>query len=142
MNECPFCDPEIIEKQKIYETETEYVFYNYRKTNKGRCLVIPKRHVSNINELTDKEAGNLIKTVRLVSTKLKNYLKPAGINYGFNEGARAGQVTSHFHFHILPRFEGDKVLQYHLFHEDPKTKSEWSDKELSELVSEFKNLFR
>jgi diadenosine tetraphosphate (Ap4A) HIT family hydrolase len=97
--------------------------------------------VSNINELTEKEADNLIKTVRFVSAKLKKYLRPNGVNYGFNEGLIAGQNFSHFHFHILPRFTDDKVFQYHLFHNDPKFRSDWNSNELSDLVTEFKKIF-
>lgn len=141
MSNCPFCNQKIIEKQKIFETDSEYVLYNIRKTNKGRCLVVPKRHVGNIRELSDTEIGSLIRTVSLVSGKLKTHLNPAGINYGFNEGEIAGQVVPHFHFHILPRFKDDKVLQYHLFHGDPKFKGDWNEVELSGLVSEFKKVF-
>jgi histidine triad (HIT) family protein len=141
MENCPFCIPEVIKRQKLFETESEYVLYNLRKTNRGRCLVVPKRHVGNIRELSDSELASLIKTVSIVSGRLKDYLNPAGINYGFNEGEIAGQVVPHFHFHILPRFNDDKVLQYHLFHGDPKTKGDWDETELSNLVSEFKKIF-
>lgn len=142
MSSCPFCDPKIIERQKLIETKNEYVLYNIRKTNKGRCLVVPKRHVENIRELSDTELKGLIKTVGLISKKLKSYLNPDGINYGFNEGKIAGQVVPHFHFHILPRFKRDNIMRHHLFHGDPKFKKDLSEKELSNLVSEFRKAFK
>lgn len=72
---------------------------------------------------------------------MKNYLHPSGINYGFNEGEIAGQVVSHFHFHILPRFENDPIMKHHLFHGDPKLKSDLDSEELQQLVDEFKKIF-
>jgi histidine triad (HIT) family protein len=141
MKECPFCNPEIIKKQKIFETDSEYVIYNKSEANRGRCLVVPKRHVENIRELSDVEVESLIKTVSLVSGKLKSYLNPAGINYGFNEGKIAGQVVSHFHFHILPRFKDDKISRYHLFHGEPNSKSDLSGEKLKSLVTEFREIF-
>jgi histidine triad (HIT) family protein len=139
---CPFCNKDVIHNQKLWETDTEYVFYNIRKTNRGRCLVVPKRHVENIRELTGKEAGSLFQTIQSVSQVLSEYLKPVGINYGFNEGQYAGQMISHFHFHILPRFENDPVLKYHLFHGDPQNKSDLTQNELDKLVTEFRKIFK
>jgi len=141
--DCPFCNKNNIEKHKINETKSEYVLYNIRKSNKGRCLVVPKRHVSNIRELTDKEAESLIVTAKYVSRVLNNYLKPEGFNYGFNEGTIAGQEVEHLHFHILPRFKGDKKLhpRFHVFHSSLPKKN-WSEKEYKALVKEFSRIFK
>ena len=139
--ECPFCSEEIIEKQKIYETDSEYIIYSIRPANKGQCLVIPKRHVQNIRELSESEAGSLMKTVRLVSITLKHHLKPDAFNYGFNEGAYSGQTVEHLHFHILPRFKGDNLPEFHLFHRDPRKKQNLTDDELKPFVEEFRKIF-
>ena len=55
MMECIFCDQEKIKSQILYETDTEFVVYNIRKSNRGRLMVIPKRHISSIREMTHKE---------------------------------------------------------------------------------------
>jgi diadenosine tetraphosphate (Ap4A) HIT family hydrolase len=104
-------------------------------------LVVPKRHVTNVRELTDKEVESLFRTVRLVSLKLKKCLKPDGFNYGFNEGEYSGQMVEHFHFHIMPRFSGDKLPKFHLFHRDPKTKRNLPKKEFELAVEKFRKLF-
>jgi histidine triad (HIT) family protein len=141
--DCPFCDSKIIEEQSIYENKNVWVLYNIRPANKGQCVVVPKRHVSNIRELAQGELVDLILAVQLVSQKYKEYLKPTGFNYGFNEGQYAGQTIEHFHFHIMPRVEGDKnkLPEYHLFHRDPKTKKDMSFDELKLCVSDIKKLF-
>ena len=139
--DCPFCDKEIMKKQKIFETDLEYVIYNIRPANKGQCLVVPKRHVENVRELDNQEVASLFRTVKLVSTKLKNYLNCEGFNYGFNEGSLSGQTVPHLHFHILPRIDGDNISEFHFFHRDPKTKRNLSDEEIEPYISEFKKIF-
>ncbi len=142
MKTCEFCNLGIIEKQKIYETKNEFVIYNIRPTTKGQCLVIPKKHVTNIRELSKDELSSLINTIQFVSEKLNSNLTSIGFNYGFNEGEFAGQSIKHFHFHILPRYQDDKALKFHLFHRDPKNKKNLDELELKKVVDEFKKIFR
>jgi len=138
---CPFCDPETIAKQKIFETENEYVFYNLGPRTKGQCLVVPKRHVESVRELDEAELASLLQTVKTVSTKLNDYLQPVAFNYGFNEGAMAGQTVPHLHFHIMPRYADDGIQEVHIFRNssDEKRFMDWEDAEL--LVGEFKKIF-
>lgn len=139
---CPFCDENVIKNQTIIESEHCLVLQNIRPANFGQCLVVPKRHVLNIRELNQEELFDLLITVQKMSVILKEKLNPVGFNYGFNEGEYAGQSVMHCHFHIMPRFEGDKdkLPEYHLFHRDPETKNNLSDKELKEFVERFKTI--
>jgi diadenosine tetraphosphate (Ap4A) HIT family hydrolase len=143
---CLFCDrskDSVFIKHKIYETETEFVVYNIRPgKNKGRCLIIPKRHVKTIRELNETEIASLFQTVRHVSQKLNQHLRPAGFNYGLNEGKTAGQTIEHLHFHIIPRYRNDDFPEYHLFHRHPRNKKNLTDKELEPVIREFRKLFK
>jgi histidine triad (HIT) family protein len=138
---CPFCNPEVIAKQTIWETEHEWVFYNLSPKTKGQCLVVPKRHVTGVRELPALEAASLLQTVQQVSEKLNTYLQPAGFNYGFNEGAIAGQTVFHLHFHIMPRYADDGVQNHHVFHRPPGEKIFLTDEEMQPLIEEFKQIF-
>lgn len=141
MADCSFCNPRVIERQKILETPHEFVLYNIRKGKTlGRCLVIPKRHVTNIGDLTTDEVESLFHTVWAVSNCLRKHLHPDGINFGFNEGEIAGQSVPHVHVHIMPRYINDDIPEFHLFHRDPKHKSNYSEKELQELVNQFRSV--
>jgi len=139
---CPFCDPQIIEDQQVYENATERVILNIRPAkNLGRCSVVPKRHVSNIREFTEEEAASFLKTVKLVAEKINLEFRPLGFNYGLNEGAVAGQTVEHLHFHIVPRYKNDGIPEYHLFHRDPKEKTNLSSDELLPIVEKLRRLF-
>ncbi len=136
---CPFCKESVLLTQKLYESETAYVLYSIAASTRGRCLVVPKRHVTSIRQLSDAELTDFFKTVKLVSEVLEKSLKSAGFNYGLNEGEKAGQTVEHLHFHIIPRYEQDKLPEYHLFHREKK---EWlTDEELRKQVEEFHKMF-
>lgn len=143
MEQCPFYDPEVIEVQEIFERGTVRVIYNRSPVNTGQCTVVPKRHVTNIRALNKEELVDLITTVQLVSQKYKESMELVGFNFGFNEGYYSGQRVEHFHFHIMPRVEGDKekLSEHHLFHRRPETKKTLSSDELKPFVAEMKNLF-
>ncbi|MBD3319149.1 HIT domain-containing protein, partial [Candidatus Woesearchaeota archaeon] len=122
--QCPFCDENVILRQQVYETATERVLHNIRPATRGQCLVIPKRHVVRMGELSREEFEQLMGTVHDVSDQLIKYLQPVGMNYGWNDGIWAGQSVWHFHVHLMPRYHGDVLPQYHLFHRHPGSKQD------------------
>jgi histidine triad (HIT) family protein len=141
MKNCPFCSEEITDAESIYKTDQVNVLYSLRPgKNKGRCFVAPKRHVETLGELSLKEAEHLFGVVWEVSNKLRDYLKPKGMNYGFNEGAIAGQSVKHFHFHIIPRYEYDGMSEYHLFHRPDVDKMNLTREEMAPYIKEFRNV--
>lgn len=74
----------------------------------GHVLVMPRRHVPNISDLTDAENDVFFRAVRDVSARLRAHVKPQGLNYGINEGAAAGAgIADHLHAHLVPRWHGD-----------------------------------
>ncbi len=140
---CPFCDPEVIQEQSLFESGTIWVIHNICPANKGQCLVVPKRHVTNIRELSRDELVDLINTVQRVSSEYEKHFNLKGINYGFNEGEYSGQMVEHFHFHITPRVNGDKdrLPEYHLFHRDPKNKRKLTSDEIGPIIEELRRIF-
>lgn len=136
---CKLCDLNNLNKQKIFETKTILVIYNSWAATEGQCLVIPKRHVDKIRDLTSLELNHLMKTIQMVSKILESELNPIGFNYGFNEGYFAGQHINHFHFHIIPRFEGDNFNSNLIL--KPKIMTKLTKNELKAQVKRFKRFF-
>ena len=75
----------------------------------GHALVVPRRVVSRLGELTGEELEALWRWVVAIRSRLSHELdpRPAGFNLGLNDGTAAGQTVAHLHFHIIPRYEGD-----------------------------------
>jgi len=109
----PFCDPKNIALQIYYETKYTYILYNLYPVVKGHTLIVPKRHVENINELTDAEAVDLIKAMRYVIPKLlKIYKADDSYNIVAQIGKYSGRSIKHLHIHIIPRNRYDIYSDY------------------------------
>ena len=98
-----------IPSTKVYETENVLAFLDINPINKGHTLVIPKKHVRDIYELSDDLAAEYMQTIVKVANAVKKVTGAKGINIYSNNGVEAGQIVFHLHFHIIPRFEKDEI---------------------------------
>ena len=104
-NNCIFCNPTDI----VINGEYAYSRLDGFPVAEGHCLVIPKRHVSSIDDLTDVELKDLYVVLQQTKHMLCEVYQPDGFNIGINEGEAAGQTVEHLHIHLIPRYEGDVV---------------------------------
>src|SRR5262245_56389373 len=102
---CPFCH---LEKSRIrLENGFAVAFLDAFPLTEGHTLVIPKRHVASVFDLSEEEQAALWQLVALIRDKLLDELKPDGFNVGLNDGPAAGQTVMHAHVHVIPRRKGD-----------------------------------
>ncbi len=102
---CPFCS---IAPERVWiETAHAVAFPDAFPVADGHMLVVPRKHVFTIYELTIPEQRAIWELVGEVRQRLLAGLKPDGFNIGFNDGLAAGQTVEHAHVHIIPRREGD-----------------------------------
>ena len=74
----------------------------------GHLMVLPTRHVGELEDLDDEESAELWAGVRDAVAALKAAYRPGGVNVGLNLGRAAGAgVPGHLHAHCLPRWSGD-----------------------------------
>lgn len=104
-NNCIFCNPTDI----IINGEYVYSRLDGFPVSEGHCLIIPKRHVNSIDELSDVELKDLYAVLHQTKILLIETYMPDGFNIGINEGEAAGQTVPHLHIHLIPRYEGDVV---------------------------------
>ena len=102
---CPFCT---VDPGRIWiETADVIAFADAYPVAVGHTLVVPRKHVSTIYELTIEEQRAIWQMVGEVRERLLTGLKPDGFNIGFNDGLAAGQTVLHAHVHVIPRRHGD-----------------------------------
>jgi histidine triad (HIT) family protein len=101
---CIFC--KIIAKQLpskvIAETQDVIVIDNIFPKTPIHYLIIPKKHIADINALTPEDTM-LVGEMVLIAKKLSEDL-PAGSQHfrlAVNNGSGAGQSVFHLHFHFL-----------------------------------------
>ena len=74
----------------------------------GHLMVLPTRHVGELEEVDGEEAVELWATIADAVRALKAAYHPDGLNVGANLGRSGGAgVPGHFHVHVLPRWDGD-----------------------------------
>ncbi len=74
----------------------------------GHVMVLPKRAVRSILDLTDTEHDDLWQLVRIAYRAATDAFEPDGMNVGVNEGRAGGaSVPEHLHVHVVPRWEAD-----------------------------------
>jgi diadenosine tetraphosphate (Ap4A) HIT family hydrolase len=105
-NRRPFCS--LPSSRIICEDSLSLVIRDAYPISKGHSLIIPKRHVASLFDLTDDERTRLFQHLSKAKTALGAEFKPDAYNIGINEGAAAGQTVFHLHVHLIPRYHGDK----------------------------------
>lgn len=108
--DCLFCKiiSGDIPSKKVYEDETVYAFYDISPMAPVHVLIVPKEHISSMNEVTPENSA-VISHIFEVAAKLASELGIAESGYRVvsNCGKDAGQTVFHLHFHLL----GGKTLK-------------------------------
>lgn len=73
----------------------------------GHTLVVPRRHVIRVFDLSPEEWQDLWALVRRMHSEVPALRDADGVNVGFNQGETAGQTVEHAHVHMIPRTRGD-----------------------------------
>ncbi len=109
--DCLFCKivNKEIESNFLYEDDNVVVFRDINPHAPVHILIVPKKHIRSINDLTD-EDGEIIACMMTVA---KNIAKQEGINQSgykllFNVEKGGGQVIFHLHLHLLGGWEKSK----------------------------------
>ncbi|MBI1372905.1 MAG: HIT domain-containing protein [Phycisphaera sp.] len=92
---------------KVYEDEHVFSFLDIGPLSTGHTLVIPKKPYVTLDEVDDATAAALGVAIKKIGAAVAAATGCAGWNVLQNNGAIAGQVVMHVHFHIIPRADGD-----------------------------------
>ncbi len=112
MPDCIFCKivRGEIQTLKVYEDSLNLAFLDINPSSLGHTIIIPKKHYQKLEEMPEEEAKELFSVIFRLTKIIPKSVGTTDCNIGINNGKFAGQEVSHLHFHIIPRFEGDKGL--------------------------------
>ena len=109
---CVFCalselEPSI-DSGVLWRDDLSFVTLNAFPYGSGHLLVLPRRHVATLGELTEEEYASFFWTLRRTVEALDAAYRADGMNVGMNLGQAAGAgIPKHLHGHALPRWNGD-----------------------------------
>ncbi len=109
---CIFCTRINQEKDRenliLFRGKNNFIMMNKYPYNNGHLMVVPNRHTSEIDSLSDSEKLEMMNLVSKSIKVLKKAISPDGFNVGLNIGKIAGAgIDDHLHFHIVPRWAAD-----------------------------------
>lgn len=101
MTQCVLCQPSLHEIlwqddfcRVVLLNDADYPAY---------CRVELLAHIKEMTDLAPQDRSRTMKVVFAVETAIRDVINPDKINL-----ASLGNKTPHMHWHIIPRFEGDK----------------------------------
>jgi len=95
---------------KVYEDDEVLAFMDIFPQTRGHVLVVPKNvKARNFLELPAERVGPLMERVHRLTIATEKALKPDGITVTQFNGEDAGQTIFHLHFHIIPRYAGQRL---------------------------------
>jgi ATP adenylyltransferase len=108
---CPFCameDQPAEESLVVHRGETCFAVLNLHPYNPGHMMVLPHRHVAELEDLTTAELTELMTATQQAVRALREVSGPHAFNVGLNLGGVAGgSLSQHLHQHVVPRWSGD-----------------------------------
>ncbi|MEK7790044.1 MAG: HIT domain-containing protein [Deltaproteobacteria bacterium] len=109
---CIFCSQPKIRNRKrtliLAQWPLCYVIMNKYPYISGHLMVVPNRHVDQLEFLSVEEGVDVFIAVQKTIEILKKTMNPQGLNIGVNLGRSAGAgIVHHLHYHVVPRWNGD-----------------------------------
>ncbi len=104
MEDCIFC--KIINREIpsdiVYEDDEVIAFKDIRPVTPVHILVIPKKHISSLVELTEEDEAVIGKIYTVINKVVKDVgILEKGFRVIVNCGDDGGQEVKHIHFHVL-----------------------------------------
>jgi ATP adenylyltransferase len=106
--ECVLC--KVIEDGTyiVWRDDLVAVILNAFPYTSGHVMVLPVRHVGEVEDVNREEVGAVWSAVANSVRAIKAAYSPDGLNMGANLGRVAGAgIPGHFHVHVLPRWSAD-----------------------------------
>lgn len=100
-NDCVFCKilkGEIL-SVKVWEDKNFLAFLSINPVNPGHTLIIPKKHISYIFDMKDKDLSQILVFSKPIAQALKQAFQPSSGKIGI---IVAGGEVPHVHLHLIP----------------------------------------
>ncbi len=106
---CVFC--EIVARRApahvVAEDDGTLAFMDINPVNPGHVLVVPRRHATDMCELSADELAAVASAGHRVAVRVRRALEPPGMDLFMANGEAGGQTAFHAHLHVIPRWPSD-----------------------------------
>ena len=111
---CLFCNiiAGISPSYVVYQDAHIFAILDIAPCAPGHTLVIPRMHTPRLEDLPFETTLQLGARLPVVAKRVMAGSGACDYHILQNNGSSAGQMVSHVHFHIIPRWPGDEKLQF------------------------------
>lgn len=109
---CPICAAVLDESSGAVidcDEQTVTLMHTEPATD-GHVLVVPRRHATDLYDITPDDLSATIRAAQRVAFKLRDRLGADGINLVNACRPAAWQTVFHFHLHVVPRYGNDRLI--------------------------------
>jgi histidine triad (HIT) family protein len=110
-SQCIFC--KIVRGEipaiRVYENDLTLAFMDIQPASPGHMLVICKSHAPTLLDLAEADLLAVAVTTQHLARAAQRALNPDGLRISQFNGTAAGQTVFHYHVHIIPVWEGQKI---------------------------------
>jgi histidine triad (HIT) family protein len=96
--------------QRVHEDERTVAFMDINPTSRGHVLVVPRAHAVDLLDIGAADLAACMSTAQDVAGRQRSWLGADGVNLLQSTGRAASQVIFHFHLHVIPRYDGDGIV--------------------------------
>ncbi|MEK4759905.1 HIT family protein [Viridibacillus sp. FSL E2-0187] len=95
----------------VFEDDFVCCFLDHDPYNEGHVLILPKKHIYDVEELDENTANAIMKASMLLSKAIKRLFNPDGITICQNGGI-FNELT-HYHMHVVPRYKDQSFATFY-----------------------------
>lgn len=111
----------------LYEDQSVVAFLVENPVSTGHSVIIPREHAERYTEIKDVAgfATGLKKFLQIMENNICKHM-----HLVVNPVRNAGPEIPHFHFHVIPQYEGEKIFEW--------TWHQLTKEEVDEVISKIK----
>ncbi|MBI2032139.1 MAG: HIT domain-containing protein [Candidatus Levybacteria bacterium] len=121
---CPLClivngkdNPEFFAKVAdiFYKDDflTAFIGGKWWEKNPGGTIIIPNKHFENLYDIDEEYGHKIFDFSKKLAIALKKVYGCDGVSTRQHNELAGNQEVWHYHFHVMPRWEGDELYKNH-----------------------------
>jgi histidine triad (HIT) family protein len=112
MSDCLFCRIVAGElpSTRVHEDDRVVALMDIFPATRGHVLVIPRAHAADLRDVAPDDLTAAAAAAQLLAGRAFDRLGAAGVTVMQSNGAAAWQTVSHYHVHVIPRYDGDPLV--------------------------------
>jgi histidine triad (HIT) family protein len=95
--------------QIVNEDDRTVAFMDLDPATRGHALVVPRRHSTDLLEVDADDLEAVVRAAQRLATKVPGRLGADGVNLAGSWARSASCSSSHFHIHVIPRYQNDRL---------------------------------